>query len=94
MAAIVSVRKIGNTVERMDGCKSSIEIIILTSKKKKMHDSNIYRNKDTTTRIITLTMVTANSPMKLWSMKLKIVQEQWLQLKIKFLLGDNTKIHI
>ena len=35
MAAIVSVRKIGNTVERMDGCKSSIEIIILTSKKKK-----------------------------------------------------------
>ena len=59
-----------------------------------MHDSNIYRNKDTTTRIITLTMVTANSPMKLWSMKLKIVQEQWLQLKIKFLLGDNTKIHI
>ena len=93
MAAIVSVRKIGNTVERMDGCKSSIEIIILTSKKK-MHDSNIYRNKDTTTRIITLTMVTANSPMKLWSMKLKIVQEQWLQLKIKFLLGDNTKIHI
>ena len=36
MAAIVSVRKIGNTVERMDGCKSSIEIIILTSKKKCM----------------------------------------------------------
>ena len=63
MAANVSVRKIGNTVERMDDCKSSIEIIILTSKK--MHDRNIYRNKDTTTKIITPTMVTAKSPMKL-----------------------------
>ena len=55
MAANFDVRKIYSSVERMDDCKFSIEIIILSLKERIPRIDN-FRNKHTTGEIVTQTI--------------------------------------
>ena len=55
MTANVNVRKIKSNVERMDDCKSSIEIIIIPLNSK-LHENSIFWKLYTTAERITLTM--------------------------------------
>ena len=50
MAANSNVRKIYNSVERMDGCKSSSEIIVVPLKER-ITSTNVFGNKHTTTEM-------------------------------------------